>query len=120
MSVVSGLTAACSIRVQKKLSLPNQYGQSVYGWGEYGHQNNFAGIYQYRPRKKGRILVREMFYKPINPKYDDQIIVQTKFGDAVRAWQSLTDEQKAVYNQRIKQQHFCGYQLFIKEYMLAP
>ena len=117
MSIVRGEQAANSIRIRKRLSRPNQYGESVFGYSRYGHYNKYAGVYQQRNGVSGKINVKEKYYWPANPQTAPQQTNRAKMTAGVLAWQALTDNQKDVYRERAKPMPFFGYHLFLKEYL---
>ena len=80
---------------------------------------NYKGIYQMRRCKEGIIPIRMKFYKPSNPRTILQQANRQKYADGVLGWQSLTDEQKKVYNDNVKGRCLSGYNLYIKEYLLS-
>lgn len=79
----------------------------------------YRGIYQMRHCKIGYVPIKMKFYEPYNPQTEPQQTNRQKLADAVAAWQSLTTEQKRVYNKNAVGQRFTGYNLFIREYMLS-
>lgn len=81
----------------------------------YGHSS--FGIYKRQRTKKGQYVVRSKFYKPAIQGYPNLLVCQSKFALAVAGWQSLTAEQKAVYNINVSGRHMSGYNLFIKNYL---
>jgi hypothetical protein len=54
----------------------------------------------------------------VQPKTLLQEAYKTRFGDAVRAWQVMTDEQKQVYENYSYPVHAAGYHRFIRWYIL--
>lgn len=95
------------------------YGAATYGNLQYNEISDTFGIYQRR----------KIYGKKYNVKYDfyDYVISHSaaitayreKFASAVAGWQSLTSEQKEVYNQRAKYLDMFGFNLYIREYMLS-
>lgn len=77
------------------------------------------GIYQNRNTKKGKVPIKMKFYVPTNPRTVAQQANRQKFADAMTAWKNLTDEEKAVYNERAKKRQMFGWGLFIREYYQA-
>ena len=76
-----------------------------------------SGVYQMRPRKKGKICVREKFYQPSNQSQPAKVARQNVFREAVHGWQLLTTEQKEFYNKSSYGKRYFGYNLFIKKYL---
>lgn len=104
--------------------------KTVLGWGWLGdaqigisaHQEDDlldAGIYQRLPHKTGKIIITRDFFRSSYPGTDDQLQSNQVFADAVAAWQSLTQEEKASYNRIAKRRQRQGYNFFISQYILA-
>jgi len=55
--------------------------------------------------------------RPVNPDTEKQRSVRRNFGDAVRSWQSLTEEDKKRYNKKARRLSKKGYNLYISEYI---
>lgn len=76
------------------------------------------GIYQRRTTKlRGRRSIKMVFYSPTNPRTPAQQANRQRMVQGVPAWLALTDEQKAVYNERAKKLPFSGYNLFMREFV---
>jgi hypothetical protein len=93
-------------------------------WGKLGKPGdsdpyNVLGIYRRRPGPKGVKIVRMDFYDPGPPTHPGQITAQEKFAAGVLAWQGLTQSEKNVYNERVKDLEMYGFNLFLREWMLA-
>ena len=54
---------------------------------------------------------------PQNPDTGEQRIVRKTFGNAVRSWQRLKDEEKNKYNKKARRLNISGYNLYISGYM---
>lgn len=101
------------------------FGEAVFGDAVYGNQYycelaDSFGIFQKREKAGKPYLDKTNFYQykiTHTQKQDDN---RTKFKLGKNAWKALTDEQRAVYNERAEHLGFSGYCLFIKEYMLTP
>ena len=128
-----------SIGARKKFCRAAEFGFAIYGeygygeefrailWQEFGvlsfGDSNFgeilqlSGIYQNRRSEIGRFSHRLKYYRPTDPKTEPQQTNREKFAAAIAAWQSLTNPQKLVYNERAKRKHLSGYNLKISEYM---
>ncbi len=50
----------------------------------------------------------------------DRVEHRARFLEAVAAWHALTEEKKLVYDQRVKDLMMTGYNLYLREYLLAP
>lgn len=57
------------------------------------------------------------YVKPANPGTEGQKIIRKTFGDAVRSWQVLPDEEKRGYNRKARRLSISGYNLYISLYM---
>ena len=106
---------ACQTR--QKLGLAYGYGGAWYGKSKYGYHDLRAGIYRVISIKGHQKNQKMKFYRPPNPSSELQITWQEKYAAGVLAWQSLTAEQKAVYNKRAIGLSFFGYHLFLREYL---
>lgn len=101
-----------------------RFGLFHYGNYEYGAENEIGrdldGVYQMRNCQEGYIPVKMRFQKTREETPTDARVANwNKFANAVSAWQALTDEQKAVYNERAKGTNKTGNNIFISEYMLS-
>ncbi len=119
MELPAGPSALNSFEDRQKFGKPNQLGQIFLGHSELGEENDLAGIYRVRHVNGRRVREKLPFYEPTNPQTEAQQSNRATFADAVAAWQSLTTEQKAVYNTRAVGKNLFGYHLFIREYMLS-
>ncbi len=130
-----------SLEVRKRLGKPRIYGRSMYGFSEYGLEDNFifwteygasvygrnsyanisqlTGIYQTRHSAGRQETVLMNYYSPANPRSESQQTNRGKMASAVSAWQALTTEEKQVYNQKAFGKHMSGYNVFLKEYLLS-
>ena len=111
--------------IQKRLNQDTgRFGLFDYGNYEYGAENEIGrdldGVYQMRNCVEGRIPVKMRFQKTREETPTEaRVAGWTKFAAAISAWQALTDEQKAVYNERAKGKSKTGNNIFISEYMLS-
>ncbi len=95
----------------------SEYGARIYGDFLYGETKNLWGIYQ-RRHERGKVNYNRLkFYIPSNPRTVPQQANRTKFTNGMTAWSNLTDEQKAVYNERAKVKKVYGVNLFLREYL---
>jgi len=96
-----------------------EYGAREYGSFFYGTEGGIWGIYQ-RHHKKGKVSYRKLkFYIPKNPRTAPQSAWRDIFKAGMTAWANLTNEQKAVYNERAKARHLHGVNLFLREYLYS-
>lgn len=95
--------------IRKRLGKPNGFGWIIPGWSEFGDSCQYSGVYQQRHHRKwdgnGGFIITSapinFFQKPAWPIQPPSVLrnaQQEKFKTALSMWQSLTDEQKAVYN----------------------
>jgi hypothetical protein len=84
--------------------------------GVHAYPNLPNGVYKvYRiGGKKYQICCA--YVPPVNHGRPNQLVCQGIYRDAVAAWNSLTGEQKQIYNVRAYGKHYTGYNAFIKEY----
>ncbi len=66
--------------------------------------------------RNGRQCVR-IHVIPRNPDTEAQRIIRRVFGDAVRSWQAMTDDERYVFNRKARYMTVSGYNLYISEYM---
>lgn len=95
----------------------SEYGAKNYGDFEYGETDNRWGIYQRRHSNGKVIYTRMKFYVPSNPRTIPQQSWRTVFASGMTAWGNLTENQKAIYNERAKGTTRHGVNLFLREYL---
>jgi hypothetical protein len=96
-----------------------EYGRLTYGVNHYADIIPLSGIYRRNHRFGENQVMRDQYYITKNPRYVPQQATRNKFGDAVRAWQALTSEEKQVYNLRTIGKSLSGYNLFLREYLFS-
>lgn len=130
MGEVVGINKLLSIVPRKRLGRFSLFGTIQMGFSNFGDDDIFlivpggdsillSGIYRTDNVTGETKYYREPFYIPSNPRTAAQQSQRMKYAAGIVAWQSLTDEQKNVYNQRALQKKFSGYNLFLKEYLLS-
>lgn len=119
MAIIYPTTHFIAFETRGKIGKPYKYGLRRYGQFLYGQKQPKWGIYQIRTRGGHRTHVQMIHYKPTNPQTETQQANRQKYADGVAAWQSLTDEQKSVYNSKAKSKRMSGYNLFLREYLLS-
>jgi hypothetical protein len=117
MSIVGPFGALYSLSQVNKLGFPNCFGQIQFGWSRFGERNDYAGYYQMRPRPGGAILVKMRHYWPTYTNSPTQQNQRSTFRGGVQAWQALTLEQKAVYNNLKYPRYMSGFNRFMRKYM---
>ncbi len=105
--------------VTGKLGEPCHLGEIRPGWSGLGLDDPYAGIYQRRHYFGKSYFIRLNHYQPSGPPKPGEIVMRHKYYDAVGAWRALTDEDRAVYNERVKNKPLSGWNLFYKEYLLS-
>lgn len=99
-----------------KLGHSGGYGFLSLGVSRFGYYEPVAGVWHMRMTKRGKRPIKMRFYRPTNPRSETQQSNRNKFSEAMSAWMSLTDEQKADYTKRAKKRGMFGWGLFIREY----
>lgn len=95
----------------------NEYGVKELGKVEYGEDDVRIGVYQ-RRHENGKVTYKRLkFYIPQNPRTAPQQSWRANFTAGMTAWGNLTDEQKAVYNERVKGRPLHGVNLYLREYL---
>jgi len=106
--------------VRGRLGRPNPYGKQTHGRSLYGIGHATNGEYQRLHALDGGVYThKRQFYPYVITHKPGQDALRVKFRAAVAGWQSLTLEQRAVYNERVKRKNYSGYNLYIREYMLS-
>ena len=95
----------------------SDYGAKNYGNFNYGEMGNIWGIYHRRHNKSKVIFARLKFYTPKNPRTETQQNWRAVFTAGMTAWGNLTNDQRAVYNERAKAKKLYGVNLFLREYL---
>ncbi len=70
-------------------------------------------VFYYR---HGRQCVR-IHVIPRNPDTEAQRAVRRVFGNAVRTWQTMTEEERYIFNKKARYVNMSGYNLYISGYM---
>jgi hypothetical protein len=93
-----------------------------------GHSDSASGTFgkcmTFRMTKRGAVLTG--YYKPgsVNKSIasHSQLAVRLRYGQAVEAWNALTDEQKIEFNIRAQSsgRAMSGWNLFMKEFVYNP
>lgn len=65
------------------------------------------------------VFTSRAYVIPVQPGTDGQRAWWNQFARGVKEWQKLTDPEKDVYNQRAKRFRFSGFNLFMREWLLA-
>lgn len=126
-ALIAGDTMA-GLAQRGKLSWSNGFGFATMGSAKLGDDRFQGGIYQKRvtgynqftgpAHQPGEVYyVKMRSYAPTNPQTVEQQANRAKFSDANSAWQSLTNNEKSVYNRRANRKGRVGYFLFMSEYL---
>jgi hypothetical protein len=119
MTIIKTSEGVIAIQQRRKISRVATYGKEAYGKNLYGNSIEQAGIYQMRRCRVGMRPIKMKFYRPTANESEIQKDGRDKFALAVAYWQSLTSEQKEVYNQRAIGKPLSGYNVALREYMLS-
>ena len=128
MAKVGALERFFDTTAYGRFGVPYKFGERIYGYFRYGREESKLdnrrdtplsrfGIYQRRTRYNRRILVRERYYIPSNPRTAPQTAVRNTFANGMSSWASLTQEQKNVYNTRAKEYYMHGVNLYMREWL---
>ena len=102
---------------------------SVRAWGKFygvfegdaphpvNIHNPLMCIYQRRMSSSGRIVVKEKYYVPSDPRTSAQLERRNLFTDAVSSWQVMGDAEKAIYKNYGAPFVLPGYQKFLSLYL---
>ncbi|HPT40552.1 MAG TPA: hypothetical protein PLQ44_03050 [Candidatus Paceibacterota bacterium] len=77
------------------------------------------GIYQIKHTRNGPMTSKNKFYTFKNGYTPEREKQRQKMRQAVHAWHDLTPEQKGEYNKKARRDHFYGFNLFVKKYLLS-
>ena len=114
----------------KRIGTPRHYGRGQYGLTRYGDDDVviplasggvqvMSGIYQVRTRYGRRVQTLEAYRTGGASRTPAQQARREKFRSAVAAWQSLPNSNREDYYVRAARKKISGYNLFVREYMLA-
>lgn len=112
------------ISIKNRLGLPNGFGWIRPGWSEFGDNNDYAGVYQGRRRRRGTLVGEQVFLQqkenffmkpcwPVDPATSAQITQRDKMATAVSMWQALTISEKKSYNQIAVRKSRKGYNFYL-------
>lgn len=141
MVIVTGLEKLLSVEARGRLGKPFKLGMCQFGHANFGDSQIlflvpefgfvnygrfdlgakfvFSGIYQKYNFAGKKYTLRKDYYLCKNYRYTNQQANRSKMANAVLAWQNLTSEQKAFYNKNKRRRNLCGYNFFLKEYLLS-
>lgn len=93
------------------------YGVQLYGFSEYGSDNPRWGIYQRRHDNGKVIYVRENFYIPKQTMSEAKQANWDKFKSGMEAWALLTSGEKEEYNKEAHKLKLHGVNLFLRRWL---
>lgn len=117
-----------SLRSRGKIGGGSGFGFARYGHVHFGDTRPGGGIYRKKwtgynqygyavGRKRRAIYQRMRYYRPTNPRSEQQQEQRGKLADAVVAWRELDPVEKSRYNERGKRINRAGRNLFISWYL---
>lgn len=104
------------------------FGKLRFGAANFGDTRKLSGIYQgrrlskdpsrYDPVSNPRYpFITMRTYRPTYANTEIQEENRGKFAAAVEFWQGLTDDEKAIYNERGAKRRVSGYNVCISDFM---
>ena len=130
MAIITGLKKLYSGTARRKFGSRCEYGCVQPGavsfgvepikvtMGKYG-EVELSGVYR-KIRSNGKVkVIKTRYHIPKDNKTEVQLAQRQAVRDGVLAWQSLTNSQKLVYNERAKGEAHSGYNIFMKEWLLS-
>ena len=119
MASVNAFQRPVSLQIKGRYGRLNELGQYLTGFNDLGDENPHVGVYQKRHGPRGQYFVRMLHVITDNPNSLGQQKMRGLFGDAVRAWQSLTEVQRIAYRASVRVRHKSPYNQYIKDYIKA-
>jgi hypothetical protein len=128
MPFCKSFEALYSMKVRGRVGRPNSCGESWCGWSQCGEENLLSAVYQQRRKRIGnnhnwrigdpkpRNFRMRHTWPPQN-NTPAKIASMNNFANAVAAWQALTKEQKAYYNEIALKRRRHGYNFFISQFL---
>jgi hypothetical protein len=77
------------------------------------------GVYKSHMKNGKLVTWRCALYSPVNNKTPNQLAWQAIYRAGVAEWKNLTKEQQQIYNRKAYGKHMSGYNVFMKEYLIA-
>ncbi len=104
---------------RKWINTRTQIGYAVVNFGitRFGTDNPKNSVFTSAQVRGDPRVDKMVFYWPTNPRTDLQQANRGNFRDSMTSWNTLTTEQKQVYNVRARSRRMSGMNLYIKEYM---
>lgn len=93
------------------------YGISLYGHDHYGNDNLRWGVYQRRHKAGKVIYIRENFMTPKQTWSQAKQDNWDKFTDGMAEWKLLTNEERLAYNKEANKFHLHGVNLFLRRWL---
>jgi hypothetical protein len=117
MTIVNKFEALISLNARGKFGYSKLYGTAFFGASLFGFDSPYPGIYQQKVTVKGKKTSRMIHYWPSNPRTVQQQAWRDVFKSGKTAWDSLTTDQKKLYNKRGHKIKLTGYNLFMREWL---
>lgn len=117
MTLVYHLDGLRSIKPTGTFGYSGGFGLIKHGYNRFGFYSDQCGIYHRRRTRTGVKISRMKFYRPTNPQTVPQMAWRTVFATGVSTWQGFTSGQKSAYNERAREYHMTGFNLFMREYL---
>lgn len=120
--------AQIGFKIKGRIGRPAGCGHAMCGWSVCGDTIDWSGLYQQRRNRsfnsltekwefgKARNFVMRPYW-PVQPASVAREAQQDRFKTALSAWQALTDEQKAGYNEVASRRSKRGYDYFMSKYL---
>jgi len=112
--------------LRKRMGKPNGFGWIIFGWSEFGDDNYYQGVYQQRRNRHWNGVdgfisdkhPRNFIMKPAWPVQPPSVArdaQQAKFKTALAMWQTLTTNEKTLYNTIASRRSKRGYDYFMSK-----
>ena len=117
MAIIKALDVVGGIEIRGRLGRPNELGEVWCGGSEIGEYFPLAGLYRKIHHEGEQKFQRMKFYSTAGPRTVPQQANRSKLALGVSAWQSLTEEEKTVWNRKKTPRFMSGYNRFLRDYM---
>jgi len=130
MAELIGVEKLASLAVAKRIGKHRFYGRAMFAYSIFGEEDEYiendrgqkvptTGIFWRNSYKNKLRYYKLSYYSPKNPRTTAQQSNRAKMTAAVAEWQSLTADEKKLYNKKAIGKRMSGYNLFLKEYLLS-
>jgi len=117
MAVVKFPQSNFSLATRGIVGRPIGAGAQLAGYSWVADQNPFSGIYQSRPSKAGRVLVKMKHYRSPNPQTDKQQAWRGYFRDVLIVWHAMSIENKHTFTSKRRSGAGGWWNKFARAYM---